>query len=196
MKKLGGLRKRWLMNTVSVILALGMVCVLAVTASFAAYYYSGMRSDLTYRAETTAAFFGDYMNVEYSEYYRSCVKYAQTHADRTELELQFIDAKGELVASSYGPIGGEDPQTTEIRQAMDTRAARDFVGRDPITGERIMAVPTPLIYTNGEVIGVLRYVTSTRIMDLQITKLTLAVWGMALSFAPPSSLVIQNGITS
>jgi len=37
MKKLGGLKKRWLMNTVSIILALGLVCVLAVTASFAAY---------------------------------------------------------------------------------------------------------------------------------------------------------------
>ena len=161
-------------NTMMVVLPLAAVCVMAVTAAFAAYYYSGMRSDLTYRAETTAAFFGDYMNVEYSEYYRSCVKYAQTHADRTELELQFIDAKGELVASSYGPIGSEDPQTAEIQDAMDTRSARDFVGRDPITGERIMAVSTPVIYTNGEVIGVLRYVTSTRIMDLQIMKMAMA----------------------
>ena len=32
-----------------------------------------------------------------------------------------------------------------------------------------MAVSAPLIYTNGEVIGVLRFVTSTRLMDLQIT---------------------------
>ena len=169
-------------NTMMVVLPLAAVCVMAVTAAFAAYYYSGMRSDLTYRAETTAAFFGDYMNVEYSEYYRSCVKYAQTHADRTELELQFIDAKGELVASSYGPIGSEDPQTAEIQDAMDTRSARDFVGRDPITGERIMAVSTPLIYTNGEVIGVLRYVTSTRIMDLQIMKMAMAALGFCTVF--------------
>ena len=47
---LGGLQKRWLVNTASVVVALGLVCVLAVTASFSAYYFSNMESDLKYRA--------------------------------------------------------------------------------------------------------------------------------------------------
>ena len=37
-----------------------------------------------------------------------------------------------------------------------------------------MAVSSPMVYSNGEVIGVLRYVTSTRIMDRQITYVGLA----------------------
>ena len=41
MKKTGGLRRRWLLNTVGVVFALGLVCVMAVTASYATYYYSG-----------------------------------------------------------------------------------------------------------------------------------------------------------
>ena len=45
------------MNTASVVLALGLVCVMAVTASFAAYYYSNMESDMKYRAKTTTDFF-------------------------------------------------------------------------------------------------------------------------------------------
>ena len=36
-----------------------------------------------------------------------------------------------------------------------------------------MAVSSPMIYSNGEVIGVLRYVTSTRIVDLQIVLVAL-----------------------
>ena len=55
--RVGGLRKRWLMNTVCVVLALGLVCVMVVTASFAAYYYSNMESDMKYRAKTTTDFF-------------------------------------------------------------------------------------------------------------------------------------------
>lgn len=168
MKRTGGLRRRWMINTLCVVVPLAIVCVFAVTAAFAAYYYSGMRSDLTYRAETTADFFGGYMNVDYNDYYHSCAKYAETYEDRNDIELQFIDSSGELVASSYGPWAGEAPQTSEIREAMETRKARPFVGADPITGERIMAVSAPLIYSNGEVIGVLRFVTSTRVMDLQI----------------------------
>ena len=64
----GGLRKRWLLNTASVVLALGLVCVMAVTASFAAYYYSNMESDMKYRAKTTTDFFAAYIDQTYHEY--------------------------------------------------------------------------------------------------------------------------------
>ena len=168
MKRTDGLRRRWMKNTLCVVVPLAIACVFAVTAAFAGYYYSGMRSDLTYRAKTTAAFFGDYISMDYNDYYHSCAKYAETYEDRNDIELQFIDSSGELVASSYGPWAWEAPQTSEIREAMEIREARPFVGPDPVTGERIMAVSVPLIYSNGEVIGVLRFVTGTRLMDLQI----------------------------
>ena len=173
MKKVGSLRKRWLMNTVGVIFALGMVCVLAVTASFAAYYYSNMDSDMRSRADTTTSFFGDYLNHNYNEFYQSCVTYAQTFEDKNNIELQFIDHNGNLVASSYGPWAGKSPQTPEIQAAISSRGIEPFLGKDPSTGERIMAVSSPMIYSNGEVVGVLRYVTSTRLVDMQILNVGL-----------------------
>ena len=173
MKKVSGLRKRWLINTVGIICALGMVCVLAVTASFAAYYYSNMRSDMYNRAETTTDFFAGYINLDYNTYYQSCITYARTFEDGDDLELQFISAGGRLLASSYGPWAGESPVTSEIQAAISTRGIQPYVGRDPATGERIMAVSSPMIYSNGEVIGVLRYVTSTRLADRQIVSVAI-----------------------
>ena len=165
---LGGLRSRWLMNTIGVVFALGIVCVLAVTASFATYYYSNMESDLRNRANSTTDFFADYVNQNYNEFYQSCITYAQTFEDKGSLELQFINRWGNIVASSFGPWAGESPDTGEIQDAVRRRGPRSFVGKDPVTGERIMSVACPMIYSNGEVIGVLRYVTSTRIVDRQI----------------------------
>ena len=167
------LRMRWLINTLGVILALGMVCVLTITAVFSNHYYSSMRSDLHDRAEATASFFADYLNQSYNEYYQSCITYAQTFADKDRLELQFISKDGTLLASSYGQWAGQSPVTDEIQEAMDTRAIRPFLGKDPITRERIMAVSSPMIYSNGEVIGVLRFVTSTKLMDAQIAQIAL-----------------------
>jgi len=166
--KLGGLRKRWLLNTACVILALGLVFVLAVTAGFAAYYYTGMENDLKSRAKITTEFFADYVDQTYMEFYQSCITYAQTFADKNDLELQFIDSQGTLVASSYGRWAGQYPSTPDIRDAADSRGSSTFVGQDSNTGERIMAVSSPIIYSSGEVIGVLRYVTSTRLVDGQI----------------------------
>ena len=184
--KVTGLRRRWLINTLCVVLPLAIVCVFAVTAAFAAYYYSGMESDLRYRAKTTTDFFAENMNVDYSAYYQSCVKYAQTYEDRNSIELQFINANGQLVASSYGPWAGESPRTNEIREAMDTRDLRSFVGKDDNTGEHIMSVSSPMVYSNGEVIGVLRFVTGTRIMHMQIAFIGL----IALAFFSAFVLII------
>ncbi len=166
--RIKGLRRRWLLNTVGVLCALGIVCVLAVTAVFSAYYYSAMESDMRYRARTTTEFFADYVNQSYNEYYQSCITYAQNFENKDNLELQFINAQGQIVASSYGSWSGESPTTSDVGKAMSTRAIEKYVGRNPDTGERIMAVSSPMIYSNGEVIGVLRYVTSTAVMDAQI----------------------------
>ena len=173
MKRISSLKRRWLLNTVGVVFLLGFVCVLAVTAVFASHYYTNMVSDMKYRAKTTTEFFAQHLNQNYNDYYQSCITYAQTFEDRDDIELQFINTRLQIVASSYGRWAGQSPTTPEIQEAIDARTSRPFVGRDPDTGERIMAVSSPMIYSNGEVIGVLRYVTSTRIMDTQILKVAL-----------------------
>ncbi len=170
MKRMKGLRKRWLWNTVGVLGVLGLVCVLLITMAFSAYYYSTMEADMRYRAKTTADFLAEYMNQSYNDYYTSCVSYAKSFEDKDRLELQFIDKLGNIVVSSYGDWPGVSPSTSDIKEAIETRDVAKFVGRDPNTGEGIFAVSSPMIYSNGEVIGVLRYVTSTKIVNTQIIK--------------------------
>lgn len=156
------------MNTFGVIVALGLVCVAAVTASYAAYYYSNMQADMKHRAQSSTSFFSDNSYQNYSEYYEACIAYARSYESRDVIELQFIDKDGRLIATSYGLWGNESPVTPEIAQALSSRASESFVGVDPITGERIISICSPLIYTSGEVVGVFRFVTSTRVVNQQI----------------------------
>jgi len=169
--RIKGLRRRWLINTVGVVCVLGLVCVLVVTAAFAAYYYSSIQADMRYRARTTTEFFADYSNQSYNRYYQSCITYAQTFENRNTIELQFINTQGQIVASSYGKWAGQSPTTSDISDAIAQRDIVPYIGKNPHTGERIIAVSSPMIYSNGEVIGVLRYVTSTRKVDMQIAKI-------------------------
>ena len=118
MKKLSGLRRRWLLNTVSIFVPLGLVCVLAVTALFATHYYSTMESDMTYRAKTTAEYFAEQLNQSYNAYYGACVTYAQTFEDRERIELQFINADGQVVVSSYGRWTGQSPTTPDRKSVV------------------------------------------------------------------------------
>ena len=181
-KKITGLEKRWLLNNVSIMIALVAVCILAVTFMQAAYYYSNMQSGLESKARTTTDFFGNYISQSYNEYYQSCIKFAQTFEDKDELELQFINTSGNIVASSYGQWAGQPPKTSDVSDALTTQKISVFRGKNPSTGERIMAVSSPMIYSNGEVIGVLRYVTTLRIVDRQVFLTAVIMVAVGLLF--------------
>ena len=181
-KRLSGIERRWFVNNVGVIMLLVLACVLGVVLYMAAYYDTNLRSGLENRAKTTTDFFSNYIGQSYNEYYQSCIKFAKTFEDKDRLELQFISPGGKIVASSYGKFAGRSPSTPEIQQAIDSQQTRHYKGRNPLTGERILAVSSPMIYTNGEVIGVLRYVTSLRNADLQVLMIALIAVTVGLLF--------------
>lgn len=182
MKKMKGLQKRWLRNTLSIVLALVLLCVIALSIMVAAYYYSSMEAGMVAKARSSTSFFDNYVRQSYNEYYQSCAKFVQTFESKDMMELQFVNTNNRIVASSYGAFSGKVAVTSDIREAIDTKEISSFTGTNPATGERIMAVSSPLVYTNGEVIGVLRYVTSLRRVDRQVVlfSLVIALVGMAV----------------
>ena len=182
MKKTKSLSGRWLRNTLSIVLVLVLFCVIALSLTVAAYYYSNMKAGLEAKARTSTQFFETYEGQSYNEYYQSCTKFTQSFEAKDVMELQFIDTNYRIVASSYSQLATVAPATSDITLAIETKEISTFWGKNPSTGERIMAVSSPLIYSNGEVIGVLRYVTSLKQVDRQIIIFTLviALVGIAL----------------
>ena len=174
-RKPTGIERRWMFNNVTLVIALVLCFVAVFSVSFTAYCYSNLRVGLEEKAGTTTDFFESYINQSYNEYYQSCIRFARNFEEKNKLELQFVSANGKIVASSFGQWAGEAPQTPDVAEAIASREMTTFRGKNPSTGERIMAVSSPMVYSNGEVIGVLRYVTSMRNVDRQI--------GMAVSLA-------------
>lgn len=172
MRKQRSLRRRWLLNTMLVVCLLGLACVVLVTYYVGSNYYSNMESDLRYRARIASDFFCEHTGQGYESYYQDCIIYTRTFDERSVLELQFINVSGELVASSYGIWPGMAPSTPDILNAISNQTISTYIGDEATTGERIMAVSTPILYGN-QVLGVLRFVTATRIMDLQIAMISL-----------------------
>ena len=175
MRKVKGLQGRWLRNTLSLVLGLVLLCVLALSLTVAVYYYSNMQAGMEAKARTSTSFFETYINRSYNEYYQSCAKFTQSFDSKAVMELQFIDTNNRIVASSYSQVSQPAAVTSDITEAIATKKISAFTGKNPSTGERIMAVSSPLIYSNGEVIGVLRYVSSLAKVDRQILLFTLTI---------------------
>ena len=155
-----GLRERWLFSAALPILLLLVLAVALFSIGVQEYYYSAMRSGLESRARIAAETFSGYGVKSYSEYYRLASYSAETFEEKDTIELQFINTNGRVQVSSYGLTAGTLPGTSDIDAAVGGEMAF-YQGRDPQTGENILAVSYPL-YFNSRVVGVLRYVTSLR----------------------------------
>ncbi|MBQ9980747.1 MAG: HAMP domain-containing histidine kinase [Oscillospiraceae bacterium] len=182
-KRLGlGLGRKWLRNCFLVVIVTVIIAVLLFSMSFTNYYYTSVRTILEEKAESTSAFFSSYVIESYNEYYKNAYQYAETFEDRDTLEMQFINTSGRIIVSSYGLAAGYSPGTDDITGALTGKVSTVFQGKDPETGEHIMAVSSPLFYSGDQVVGVMRYVTSLRLVDEQISRvfLTASLVGLAV----------------
>ena len=186
-----GLRRRWLWNTAAVVASVGLVCALTVTVLFALTDYSNLHANLRLRAETAAEALNGVQNQEYEDFYQTCLDAVQSFSQRNTLEVQFVDPEGNVLSTSYGIPTTSALETPEIAEAVRTRGAQDYFGKDPETGKRILAVSAPIIYRNGEVIGVLRFVTATRRMEQHIGAV-LAVSLLAVAGLTGATLLSNN----
>lgn len=164
-----GLRRRWMVDNLASIIVVITLSLSAFALAFGSYYYSTATYGLRTRARSASAFFSNYITASYNDYYNSALEFVAAFEEKNYLELQFINTSGKILISSYGLPAGDEPGTNDITQALQTKAISIWQGNAPNTGERIMAVSAPLYYGEGEVIGVLRYVTSLKNIDRQIT---------------------------
>ena len=190
--RLRGLRQRWIFNTVLPVLVLLILVVVLFSVGISNYYFNSMRDGLEKQAQAQAGAFNDYfMDNGFDSYYQKAVQAASDYADKDRIELQFLYSNsGRIMVSTSGLTAGTAPGTEDITQAISQNKMWSFQGKDPETGEIIMAVSHPLI-SNGKVRGVLRLVTSLRLVNRQVL---MAVIAIALIAALCMALVIISNL--
>ena len=178
--QLRGLRQRWIFNSVMPAFILVLLIVVLFSTGVSSYYYGTMRKGLETRAQAMANSFNEYfMDNGYMGFYPKAVQAADSFEDKNSIELQFISSSGRIQVSTSGLTAGTSPGTSDITQAIETAEMAPFQGRDPETGENIMAVSHPLVF-HGNVVGVMRLVTSLRLVSRQVMLAVLTICLIAL----------------
>ena len=162
-RKIRGIRRRWLINSVGVVLLVLVLAIGTFSTAIWSYYYSTTMNDLKRRAGDQAGGFANYTR---SQYWVNAQNAVQRFEEKTKLELQFLDTTGSVQYSSNDLAAGTTPDTPDIQTALETQDTRAWMGSDPNTGERIVAASAPIIY-QGQTVAVVRYVTSLEAIDMQ-----------------------------
>jgi len=163
---------------------IALLAVVVVVAMFSvviySYYFTTIRTGLEAKARTATDFLANYVGRSYDDYYESAFRFAETFGEAERIEMQFINRDGSIMISTSAMTSGTSPGSPDIITAIETGQISTWVGRRTLTGERIMAASAPMIYVDGEVLGVMRYVTSLRLVDRQVLLNILVVIGVGL----------------
>ena len=177
MKKITGIRQRWMVNSISVVLFIVLLAVAAFSAAMGSYYYSTLSESLKQKAENAISSF-DYYRTE-AEYYDNARAVVAGEPNSDKLEVEYLDADGQIRFSSSDLTAFRSPGTPDIAEAISMKRTKVWIGADPSTGEHIMAASSPLMI-DGEVVGVMRYVTSLNKVDKQIIIIVAIALGIGL----------------
>lgn len=166
-----------MVNSISVVLFIVLLAVAVFSAAMGSYYYSTLSESLKQKAENAISSF-DYYRTE-AEYYDNARAVVAGEPNSDKLEVEYLDADGQIRFSSSDLTAFRSPGTPDIAEAISMKRTKVWIGADPSTGEHIMAASSPLMI-DGEVVGVMRYVTSLNKVDKQIIIIVAIALGIGL----------------
>jgi len=173
LKRVKSLKFKWFISSFVVLLFVITMIVGVFFAVMESTYYSNIRTELTSKTNTMVSFFNKYINTSYDDYYAAAIQYTENFSDHEIMEMQFIDVNGKVTISSAGLTAGYTIISSDIGETLKTGEPAQFIGKDSITGERVMAVSCVMQSGAGDTIGILRFVTSLSIVDKQLSLIGL-----------------------
>lgn len=174
MKKSYGIRRRWLVQHVGLMALFVLVSVVVASVAISRFYYSYLQDGLTDKLKTTSDFFAHYAFDSEDAFHSAVYGLTQNYEQQDSMKLEFLNTDGEIVSTAEVLEAGTRPQTSDVSGALETLEISAFRGRDPGTNERILAVSGPM-YFQGELAGVLRFVTDLHPADRHILFLVCLV---------------------
>ena len=191
-----GLRKRWLVSSLSPIFIVALLIAGTFCVVMANYYYNMMLDGLKTRAAHASDYFTSNTMTSIGEFYQYANSFAAEFSERDRMELQFISSSGKILVSSHGLTAGMAPGTPDIKDAFQSKQIEPFRGVDPHTGEHIMSVCAPLLL-DDQVVGAMRYVTSMSAVSRELlvtvgVALGLLILGVGMVYV--SNMVFINNV--
>ena len=158
--------RRWQLRTAMLAGVIAFACILAVTALVAKRVYQQQKNKISAVAETAVDLLSDTAGYENEILKQACITYVQegTHGKET---LQFLDPNGKVLAVSTGVLPDAAVTTPEVAEAISTRGVCTYQGIGTAS-ERLLVASGPVITRSGEVVGVLRFITDIRPLDIEI----------------------------
>ena len=163
-----GITKRWLLNSLGVILILIVALVFSLSYAIQNYIYYGIQQAINGRAGELTNVFSDYGQRSSQDFLTAARNYVENFPNKESMELMVFNSEGHIITTSIGFAPDQSQPMPDYQQALaDANGYGTWTGR-LASGEKVMAVTRVIHNDAGSVVGGVRYVVSLEEADKQI----------------------------
>ena len=177
-----GITRRWMVNGFAVIVGFLVVVEIAFMVAVRTYYYQNVENALESRArQYTVPLSSAEGALDPEGWARDFVSLFN---DKDKMELQVLDAAGNVLVSSSGFEPVQDPSFQDFEKALESPDGEGVWWGRSLTREKVMALTTLVRDADGELQGGVRYLVSLTMIDRQIWILiaVMLLFGVVIVF--------------
>ncbi len=182
-----GITKRWITSTL-LVTAIVLLIILAVCVLAVASYYRNYASNVlySYANDSVTTFFSPYLDGTDEAFQEKSMEFVENFTDKSKVEVMVVNRHGEVCVSSSGFKVEETLDSMEdVTDAMESVTNISSWSGFNSNGEHVMSVAMVFPTSDGDFKGAVRFVTSLRAIDSQISAfvaIVVLIYFIALGF--------------
>lgn len=163
-----GITKRWLLNSLGVILVLIVTLVLSLSFAIQSYIYYGIQQTINGRSDEITNVFSDYGRRSPRDFSVAARNYVENFPNKESMELMVFNSNGRIITTSVGFAPDESQPMPDYNLALTDPDGYGTWTGELTSGEKVMAVTRVIRNDAGSFVGGVRYVVSLEEADKQI----------------------------
>lgn len=185
-----GITKRWVLNTLLVVVVVVLFVVFCLSYAVRIYYYNSVSQTLSAKSAEFASVLEDYTS-DSATFASTARIYVENFDEKEKMEITAIDARGNVIITSTGFTPDSTEQMADYQKATtENLSFYEWTGKLS-SNENVKAVTRLVKNSEGETVGAVRCIISLADID-RIIGFAIAIFcGVGLLII---SLVIFSGL--
>ncbi len=179
----GGITRRWVLNTLSVIVLILLIVAVSASVSIKQYYYTIAENTIDTKIQKTVvqSFFKNYIDSDSVSFNEGARKFVESFNYSYLMNLWVLDSSGRVIVSSEGFSVGDSVDIPEFQLACRSENGSEMWTGYNSENEKIMAKTFIINNSDSSVAGGVRLIVSLEDLDAQHVKYTIFIAVLCLA---------------
>ena len=163
-----GITKRWILNTLSVILTIIILIVVGLIFLVTYIFQNNVEQKLTSTTNELSLVFSGYISDSSTSFTSSARDYVENFDKKEQMEVMVINSTGRIVMSSTGFIPTGDEHLPDFDEAKTNGNGYAFWSGKLSSNEKAMSETRIITNDSGTAVGAVRYIVSMESVNERI----------------------------